>query len=140
MYTGLLHTHSSLRYLVLIMLLVVIVKSLLGMLGRKPFEKIDNTLSLILLIVTHIQFLTGLILYFVSPAVQFGPGAMTDYRYWTVEHIFGMTIAVVLITVARSTSKRMTDANAKHKRLFILNAIALLIIVTIVYMSGRGLI
>ncbi|HYG19093.1 MAG TPA: cytochrome B [Ohtaekwangia sp.] len=140
MYTGLLHTHSSLRYLVLIMLLVVIAKSLLGILGRKPFEKIDNTLSLILLIVTHIQFLTGLILYFVSPAVRFGPGAMTDYRYWTVEHIFGMAIAVVLITVARSTSKRMTDAQSKHTRLFILNTVALLIIIGTIYLSGRGLI
>jgi hypothetical protein len=140
MYTGLLHTHSSLRYVVLIMLLVVIVKSLLGMVNKKPFVKVDNTLSLILLIVTHIQFVTGLILYFVSDAVQFGPGAMTDYRYWTVEHIFSMTIAVVLITVARSTSKRMTDDTAKHKRLFIFNTIALVIVVVTIYLSGRGLV
>jgi hypothetical protein len=140
MYTGLLHTHSSLRYVVLIMLLVVIVKSLLGMVNKKPFVKVDNTLSLILLIVTHLQFVTGLILYFVSDAVQFGPGAMTDYRYWTVEHIFSMTIAVVLITVARSTSKRMTDDTAKHKRLFIFNTIALVIVVVTIYLSGRGLV
>jgi hypothetical protein len=140
MYTGLLHTHSSLRYVVLIMLLIVIVKSLLGMVNRKPFVKVDNTLSLILLIVTHIQFVTGLILYFVSDAVHFGPGAMTDYRYWTVEHIFSMTIAVVLITVARATSKRMTDDTAKHKRLFIFNTIALVIILITIYLSGRGLV
>jgi hypothetical protein len=140
MYTGLLHTHSSLRYVVLIMLLIVIVKSLLGMMNKKPFVKVDNTLSLILLIATHIQFVTGLILYFVSDAVQFGPGAMTDYRYWTVEHIFSMTIAVVLITVARATSKRMTDDTAKHKRLFIFNTIALVIILITIYLSGRGLV
>jgi hypothetical protein len=140
MYTGLLHTHSSLRYVVLIMLLIVIVKSLLGMVNKKPFVKVDNTLSLILLIATHIQFVTGLILYFVSDAVQFGPGAMTDYRYWTVEHIFSMTIAVVLITVARATSKRMTDDTAKHKRLFIFNTIALVIILITIYLSGRGLV
>jgi hypothetical protein len=101
---------------------------------------VDNTLSLILLIATHIQFVTGLILYFVSDAVQFGPGAMTDYRYWTVEHIFSMTIAVVLITVARATSKRMTDDTAKHKRLFIFNTIALVIILITIYLSGRGLV
>src|ERR1041384_7302192 len=98
MYKGLLHTHSSMRYIVLLMLLIVIIKSLLGVVNKKPFVKQDNTLSLILLIVTHIQFAAGLILYFVSDAVQFGPGAMGDYRYWTVEHIFGMTIAVALIT------------------------------------------
>lgn len=139
MYTGLLHTHSSLRYVVLIMLLIVIVKSFLGVVNKKPFVKVDNTLSLVLLIATHIQFVVGLILYFVSDAVQFGPGAMTDYRYWTVEHIFAMTIAVVLITVARATSKRMTNDTAKHKRLFVLNTVALVIIVVTIYLSGRGL-
>lgn len=140
MYKGLLHTHSSMRYVVLLMLLVVIIKSLLGFVNRKPFVKQDNTLSLILLIVTHIQWAVGLILYFVSDAVQFGPGAMTDYRYWTVEHIFGMIVAVALITAARSTSKRMTDDAAKHKRLFIFNTIALLIIIATIYFSGRGVI
>jgi phosphoglycerol transferase MdoB-like AlkP superfamily enzyme len=57
-------------------------------------------------------------------------------RYWTVEHIFGMVIAVMLITVARSTSKRMTDSTAKHKRLFIFNALALVIIIAVVLMGG----
>ncbi len=142
MYTGLLHTHSSVRYLVLLLLIAVIVKSLLGFTGKKPFVKADNMLSLFLLIFTHIQFLAGLLLYFVSPFVKFGPDTMSDKftRYWTVEHIFGMLIAVVLITVARSTSKRMTDDTAKHKRLFILNTIALAIIVIVIVLSGRPLI
>jgi len=145
MYTGLLHTHSSVRYLVLLLLIAVIVKSLLGFTGKKPFVKADNMLSLFLLIFTHIQFLVGLALYFTSyslqGSVQFGPDTMSNdtIRYWTVEHIFGMLIAVVLITVARSTSKRMTDDTAKHKRLFILNTIALVIIVVVIALSGRGL-
>jgi peptidoglycan/LPS O-acetylase OafA/YrhL len=138
MYTGLFYTHSGIRYLVLLLLLVVIVRSLIGFTGKKPFEKLDDKLSLFLLIFTHIQFLAGLILYFVSPFVQFNAQTMSDKvtRYWTVEHIFGMLIAVVLITVARSTSKRMTDPVAKHKRLFIFNAIALLIIIVIVLHGG----
>jgi heme A synthase len=60
-------------------------------------------------------------------------------RYWTVEHITGMLIAVVLITIARSTSKRMTDDVAKHKRLFIFNLIALVIIVATIYSGKMGL-
>jgi len=142
MYTGLFHTHSSVRYLVLLLLIAVVVKSFIGFTGKKPFAKADNLLSLFLLIFTHIQFLVGLLLYFVSPFVKFGPDTMSDKftRYWTVEHIFGMLIAVVLITVARTTSKRMTEHTAKHKRLFIFNAIALLIIVVVILMSGRPLI
>ncbi len=142
MYKILLMTHSGTRYLVFLFLVVVIVKSLAGMLGKKPFGKTDNLLSLLLLIFTHIQALAGLILYFVSPWVKFGSTTMSDKltRYWTVEHILAMLIAVVLITVARSTSKKMSDPTAKHTRLFILNAIALVIVVVTILLGDRPLI
>jgi uncharacterized membrane protein len=139
MYTGLLHGHSGLRYLVLVLLLVVIVRSAAGFLRNKPFGQLDNALSLGLLITTHIQFLLGLILYFVSPFVQFNENTMKDsgIRYWAVEHLVGMLIAVVLITIARSTAKRMTESLAKHKRLAIFNGIALLIIIATIMQGGR---
>ncbi|MEJ1238831.1 cytochrome B [Chryseolinea sp. T2] len=142
MYQGLLHTHSGLRYLVLLGLLIVIVTSLMGWLNRKPFTPTDNKLSLFLFIATHTQLLVGLILYFVSPFVKFDGTTMSDKitRYWSVEHIFGMLVAVVLITLARSTSKRMTDDNAKHKRMFIFNFVALVVIVAIILISDRKLI
>lgn len=139
MYSGLFYSHSGLRYIVLLVLVVVIVKSFAGFMGNKPFKPIDNVLSLVLLITTHIQFLLGLILYFVSPAVQFNEATMknSELRYWAVEHLIGMVLAVVLITIARSTSKRMTESLAKHKRLAIFNALALLIIVATILQSGR---
>jgi len=139
MYTALSHTHSGLRYIVLLLLLVVIIKSLDGLLNKKPFQSIDNKLSLWLLISTHIQFVLGLALYFVSPFVQFSGEAMKDasIRYWTSEHIVGMFIAVTLITVARSTSKKLSDAKAKHQRLLLLNTIALVVIVATILLSGR---
>ena len=141
-YPGLLQTHSWLRYAVFILLLIVIIKSLLGWLGKKPFGSADNKLSLWLLIVTHIQFLIGIILYVVSPFVVFGASTMKDdtARYWTVEHAVMMLIAVVLITVARSRSKRAAAAAGKHKTLFLLNIIALIIIIITINMGGRGLI
>jgi hypothetical protein len=137
----LLQVHSYTRYLVLIFLIIVIAMALAGMVGKKPFGKANNITSLLLLIFTHIQALAGLILYFGSPLVTFGATTMKDKltRYWTVEHITGMLIAVVLITIARSTSKRMTDDVAKHKRLFIFNLIALVIIVATIYSGKMGL-
>ena len=142
MYNFLLQAHSGLRYLVLLGLLIVIVTSLLGWLNRKPYTATDNRLSLILFIATHTQLLVGLILYFVSPFVKFDSTTMSDKmtRYWTVEHIFGMLVAVVLITLARSTSKRMTDDNAKHKRMFIFNFVALVVIAAIILIGDRKLI
>jgi hypothetical protein len=139
MYTGLFHAHSGFRYIVLLLLLVVIIKSLYGFINNKPFLAIDNKLSLWLLIATHIQFVGGLVLYFVSPFVQFSGEAMKDssLRYWTVEHVVGMLIAVVLITIARTTSKKMSHAKAKHQRLFLFNTIALILIVATILESGR---
>ncbi|HEY0744135.1 MAG TPA: cytochrome B [Chryseosolibacter sp.] len=142
MYTGLLHTHSFLRYIVLILLIVVIIQSLMGWLNKKPYGAMDNRLGLFLFISTHTQLLVGLILYFVSPFVQFSGAAMKDpsTRYWLVEHNTAMLIAIVLITLARTTSKKMTDSTAKHKRMFVFNAIALAIILVTIALSGRGII
>ncbi len=141
MQTGLIHAHSLLRYFVLILLILVVVKSLLGWISQKPFTKTDNQLSLWLLIFTHTQFLIGLALYLMSDVVKFGAETMSNsqYRYWTVEHSVMMILAIVLITVARITHKKLPADPAKHKRLFILNTIALIIIVVAILASGRGL-
>jgi heme A synthase len=141
MYPSLLLAHSYVRYLVFIFLIIVIAMALAGMMGKKPYGKPNNLFGLLLLIFTHLQALLGFIVYFVSPNVRFGSDTMKDAgtRYWTVEHLTGMLIAVVLITVARSTSKRMTDDAAKHKRLFIFNLLALLIIVATIYAGHFGI-
>jgi hypothetical protein len=141
MQTGLLHTHSLLRYVLLALLLIVIIKALISWLGKKPFISIDNKLSLWLLIVAHVQLLIGFALYFVSPYVQFTESTMKtkELRYWAVEHIVAMIIAVVLITIGRTTMKKINTDEGKHKRLFITNIIALIIIVATILNSGRGL-
>ena len=139
MYNGLLFTHSYLRYIILILLVVVIITSLMGMTNKKPYTNGDNKLSLYLFIATHLQLLLGLILFFVSPVVQFSGEAMKNAatRYWLVEHNTAMLIAIVFITLARTTSKKMTDSQAKHKRMFIFNLIALIIIVLAISISDR---
>lgn len=141
MYTGLLHTHSLLRYFILIALIVVIVKALIGLANKQPYGKWDNKLGLYLFIFTHMQLLVGIVLYFISPFVKFGSDTMSDKatRYWTVEHVFAMLIAVVLITLARTTSKRMTNDEAKHKRMAIFNFVALVVIIAMIWLSGRPL-
>jgi hypothetical protein len=132
--------HSLNRFILLILLAVVIIKSLMGWLNKSPFEKTDDKLSLFLFISTHTQLLLGLILYFVSPAVIFSGASMKDTvaRYWLVEHITGMLIAIVLISLARIQSKKLTESTAKHKKLFIFNVAGLVIIIAIIGMSHRG--
>jgi hypothetical protein len=139
MYHGLLLTHSYLRYFVLALLIIVIVMSVIGWLKKRPYTREHDKVGLFLTICTHTQFLVGIILYFVSPFVQFSGAAMKDptTRYWLVEHNTAMIIAVALITIARSSSKKMPVDQDKHKRLFIFNLIALIIILVTIGLSGR---
>lgn len=59
-------------------------------------------------------------------------------RYWLVEHITGMLIAIALITIARISMKKLSSGEAKHKRMFIYNGIALLIIILVIASNQRG--
>ncbi|MDV3309474.1 MAG: cytochrome b [Cyclobacteriaceae bacterium] len=140
MYDILLTSHSYLRYFILIMLVAVIVRSLMGWVGNKPFTRVDDRIGLYLLIFTHLQLIAGVFLYFKSPWVRFDDTTMKDAvtRYWTVEHALMMVIVVALITAARATSRRMSESLPKHKRLVIFNVIALILIIAVLAMSGRG--
>jgi uncharacterized membrane protein len=139
MYHGLLLTHSFLRYFVMILLIIVIIISLIGLLNKRPYTKEHDKVGLFLFICTHTQLLVGIVLFFVSPFVQFSGAAMKDpvSRYWLVEHNTAMLIAIALITIARSSSKKMPVDQDKHKRLFIFNLVALVIILVTIAMSGR---
>jgi hypothetical protein len=51
-------------------------------------------------------------------------------RFWVVEHIAGMLIAVVLITITSSISKKPSDNDAaKHKKLMWFYIAALVVII-----------
>ena len=140
MHSLLLTFHSVVRYFLLIFLILLIVRSLIGCLNKSDFGKQDDKLSLWLFILTHTQLLLGLILFFVSPIVIFSGASMKDSiaRYWLVEHNTGMLIAIVLISIARISIKKMKDGVSKHKRMFIFNAIALAIILAMIAQSHRG--
>ncbi|NOS92295.1 MAG: cytochrome B [Cyclobacteriaceae bacterium] len=140
MHSILLATHSIVRYFLLIVLIIVIVRSLMGWMNRSSYSKLDDKFSLGLFILTHTQLLLGFALFFISPLIIFSGAAMGDRvaRYWLAEHNTGMILAIVLITVARISSKKMKDDVFKHKRMFTLNAIALLIILVMIGLSHRG--
>ena len=135
MYTGLLHTHNLFRWLVLIMLVVAIILGFTGWFGKKEWTKRDNLAGLLLTIFVDIQFLVGIVLYaFVSPLTKaafadFG-AAMKDttLRFYAVEHILMMIIAVVLVHVGSAKSKNAIASWKKHRTSAIFYGIALVVI------------
>ncbi len=123
--------HSGFRYIVFVLVLIAIIQSLLGWLGKKPYTELNRKINLFALISAHTQLLIGIVLYFLSPLVQFSGDTMKNAttRYFTVEHWVMMIIAIVLITVGHSKSKKIVLPEAKHKTIAIFYIIALLVIV-----------
>ncbi len=130
MFTGLLHIHSLFRYLILIFLLIAIYKAFTGWLGKKPFTKSNKTMNLMSLIFAHSQLLFGIWVYAQSPVVQFSnlSNATKEVRFFTMEHGVMMIIAILLITLGYSLSKKGATDEAKHKRIAIFYLLALILI------------
>lgn len=141
MYTGLLHAHSGLRWIVLVLIIWALYKAISGWTGEKQYQKSDRLAALLALIFTHIQLLIGFALYFISPKVSFESGVMESamLRFYTVEHIFMMIIAIGLITFGFSTAKKMDRSLSKHKRIAITYGIGLLIMIASIPWPFRGL-
>ena len=129
MYNALQHAHSGLRWIVLALLLYAIFNAFKKWRSGANFLDQDRKKNLFALIATHTQFLLGIALYFISPKVQFGPGMMKDSmtRFYAVEHITLMIIAIVLITLGYSLSKRIKQDPKKFKRTFIFYTIGLIL-------------
>lgn len=123
--------HSGFRYVVFVLILLAIIQSLIGWFGNKPYTEGNRKINLFALISAHTQLLIGIILYFLSPFVQFNHHTMKDAttRYFTVEHWVMMIIAIVLITIGHSKSKKTEVSVSKHKTIAIFYGIALLVII-----------
>lgn len=138
MYTGLLHAHSGLRYIVIALLIIVIAQAFVGWFGQKPFTESNRKLSLFALISVHIQLVLGLILYFISPTVELAladmGAAMKDpvLRFWAVEHITAMIIGIILITIGYSTAKRAVNDKAKFTRIALFYLIGFILIISMI--------
>jgi cytochrome bd-type quinol oxidase subunit 2 len=123
--------HSWFRYVVFILVLVAIIQSLLGWLGKKAYTELNRKINLFALISAHTQLLIGVVLYVLSPLVKFDHYTMKDptERYFTVEHWVGMLIAIALITIGHSKAKRFETSEGKHKTIAIFYIIAFLVII-----------
>ncbi|MBB6236709.1 hypothetical protein HDC90_001321 [Pedobacter sp. AK013] len=127
--------HSGWRYVVFLLLIIAVVKALSGWFGNKMYTEGDRKLNVFTLISAHIQLLIGLVLYFSEGWYKLSSAGAPAVRYFKMEHISMMIIAIILITVGNAKSKKVADAVAKHRTISVFFGLALiLIIVTILLM------
>ena len=124
--------HSTLAYVVLILLVVAVINAFLGLKNNRDFKSSDLRLSLFALIFTHIQFLIGLITYFMSPIglEQLGEMKNASLRLTSLEHPLINLIAIALITIGWSKHKKTDLKKTKFKRIGFFYLIGLILILS----------
>ncbi|HEV8282766.1 MAG TPA: hypothetical protein VGQ09_00575 [Chitinophagaceae bacterium] len=136
-YSFLVHLHSVLRWIMLLLLLVAIFNSLVA--GRRPFIRSDARTGSILVIFADLMFLIGLALWYWGPRGynyirDMGLSAVMkekdhpEIRFFAVEHILMMFIAIILLHIGKAQGKKAISDKAKHRRTVVFYLLALLII------------
>ena len=134
MYNTVQTLHSYWAYIVLLVLVLATLNALYKTFADKEYEAKDFRISLFTLIVSHIQLLIGLVLYFVSPRLSlFSESGMGEImkdsvnRLYLVEHPLINIIAVALITIGYSKHKKKLTSPSKLKIIAIFYTIALVL-------------
>lgn len=136
MYDLIKNLHSYWAYLVLFTLLLAVINAFIGLFGDKEYTAKAFRITLFTLIVSHIQFLIALVLYFVSPFFdlwgELGGEVMSNAsaRLYLVEHPLVNIIAIALITMGYSKHKKKLTSASKYKAIAIFYTIALVLLLS----------
>ncbi|OED42046.1 hypothetical protein AB832_03080 [Flavobacteriaceae bacterium (ex Bugula neritina AB1)] len=137
MYEAIQVVHSYWAYLVVLIVILATINALIGFFSKKEFGPKDFRISLFALIVTHLQLVIGIIIFFVSPTIMWFKDVpvkeiMGDplLRLYNVEHPFVMITTIVFITIGYSKHKKKLTSTPKFKILAIFYTIALILMLS----------
>lgn len=133
-FSSFLIVHSWMRWLVLLMLVLALVRAYQGWSLHKTMQKWDVKLIKGLLAILYVQLLMGYFLYFHSPAVNYFLNHFkesihqTQLRFWGMEHITAMTFSVLLMSWGSFRAFRKPTDREKFKTLALWLTLGFLII------------
>lgn len=136
MFSTLLIFHSIVRWGILISLVVSLFFAYRGWLKNKPWTRFDNYCRIITVSFVHIQLIIGFWLYLISPIVDYFLNNfdealhITQARFFGMEHITMMVLAVSFITIGSSIARRTKDSKKKFKMIAVWYTIAFIFIFT----------
>lgn len=149
-YVIVLNLHSILRWVILLLALLIIVRAANGLSFKRGYTQADSKMNMWFTSAIDTQVLLGIILYFTSSlttkALQDFGSAMGSpvQRFFAVEHVLGMVVAMIAAHIGRAMIKKGADARAKHRRTILWVAITIVIILIAIpwpfyAQVGRGL-
>jgi len=133
MYKILLNIHSTLAFVLIALLILLIILSIVGLCNPTKKYPLPNLFTLI---VSHIQFLVGLILWFISPIVQELlqniSVSMKDSqsRITLIEHPAVMIFVVSCITLGHIKIKHNNNINSLYRQSLLYFGMALLLLLS----------
>jgi len=123
------HAHSGLRWLVLVGVVLIIIKSLIGLFGGGSYTKFDKILGSATVGIMDLQLILGLALYFgYSPYITFNM-SNPEERFWSVEHLALMILAIAAAHVGKVIAKKSDDAPVKFRFQAIFFTISLVLMI-----------
>lgn len=114
----LMRVHGDIRWLVAIVAAAVVIKFLIGWLGKKQYAPLDKTLLLVYTILMDINVLLGLILLFFA-------GGFSGTR---LEHATTMVLAAIAAHMT-AVWRKSTDSSTKYRNQLLMVALSLLLVV-----------
>ncbi len=148
METGLLHLHNLLRWVILVLLLISIVKAYTGWQSKKIFQPGDKKIWLFTMIAGHITLLIGIyqVLFgrygILSQSLPEGTSVMKDkfFRFYWIEHPFTMILGIIFLTLAHGMAKKAVPDPVKYRKAFWFFLIALVLILAGIPWPGREIV
>jgi predicted membrane channel-forming protein YqfA (hemolysin III family) len=129
-----LHLHTLFAWLVLMVMIPSVLFAFAGFYTKRPFTKLQNTFRLLAVIITGVQLVLGLVIYFTSKVDYLGKFSQMGEvmknpleRFNTIEHPLTMIIGIIIIHIGSAKIKRAQEQE-KNKKALIFFGIALLII------------
>ncbi len=137
LYPIVLGIHNLIRWLVLILGVIALVRAYRGWFGKRDWSALDQRISVFFTSALDIQLLLGLLLYFfLSPITKLAfsdiSGVMgnAQARFFILEHALYMFISVVLAHVGAVLARKAENALIRHRYVaiwFSLSFLAILI-------------
>lgn len=93
---------------------------------QRPILNGDRALAIAAMVACHIQLVIGLILY-ISNFENYKLMSGEMGRFWKMEHIGVMVIAILLVTLGRILSKRAKEERLKQRHVAVFYLIALVL-------------
>jgi hypothetical protein len=136
MYAILLALHSLVRWFVLLSMMLAIVRAYHGWFSARKFSRFDDRLRVATVTIAHTQLIIGIWLYVISPLVAVFMQHVKQMvherqiRFFGMEHVTMMLIAIILLTIGSAKTKRKQTDKEKFKCMAIWFTIALVIILS----------